>query len=363
MIQVGVLIRNEDIPKKNNDFNESANSLLIHMAASYGIDLFLFSPADINLIKNTINGLFIENGKSLRREVPIPLIIDNKTYAPRTDKSMEKLFSSLKKKTNFTREPIYFTKLGQYKRISEFYKSKGFSELAIPTLKTDINSDFIKLFDILGDDIILKPENSSRGRGVFGIKRQNNSFCVINDNNLSKIMSSNEFNKYYNEITSSTKYIAQKRIYSYTASGRPFDIRILIQRKDLNSHAFVLYPRIGGGDILSNLATGGNTMPIDLFLEENFKEMAFKIKESLIEIAKNFPVYYQNFLKHPFFDLGLDIGIEVNNNSFKLWLFEVNFAPQFAFKNNLASLHMEIARATLECYINIYNELIKKNKL
>ena len=98
-------------------------------------------------------------------------------------------------------------------------------------------------------------------------------------------------------------------------------------------------------------------MPIESFLVENFNEMASEVKAALEKFAMTFPPYYQKFLKHPFFDLGFDIGIEKTNDSFKLWLFEVNVGPQFSFKNNLAELHMKIARATLECYRYLYSEL------
>jgi len=131
----------------------------------------------------------------------------------------------------------------------------------------------------------------------------------------------------------------------------------LIQRKNKDSHTFVMYPRIGGGKFLSNLAAGGSTMPIDIFLEENFGQKAPVVKEALEDFALRFPPLYQNFLKQPFFDIGLDIGIEKRKGAFKLWLFEVNVGPQFAFSTNLAGLHMTIARATLECYKYLHSDL------
>jgi len=357
VIRIGALITRGDLPKKENDLNISANSLLLHMAGSYGIELFLFSPEDVNLEKNTISGLFIEYGKLVKREVPIPFIVDNKTIALPTDEWMVNFFDTFKMRTHFTRNMVYFAKMGQYNRITKFFKNKGFVDVAIPTLEVQKETDPMQLVEKLGDDIILKPDNSSRGRGIFGIKRQAERFLIIKDDAAALDMSIPELKSYIDELLSSKKYIAQKRVYSMTPSGRPFDIRVLVQRRNKDSYEYIMYPRIGGGKILSNIAAGGSTMPIDSFLTENFSEEAPEIKKMLEYFAMNFPPYYQKFLKHPFFDLGFDVGIEKIDKSYKLWVFEINQGPQFAFKYNLAELHMKIARATLECYRYLYSEL------
>ena len=357
MIRIGALITRGDMPKKDSDFNVSANSLLLHMAASYGIELFLFSPEDVDLEKNTVNGLFLEYGKPKRRKIPIPYIVDNKTIALGSDEWMVKFFSDLKERTRFTRNMVYFAKMGQYNRITKFYKNKGFADIVIPTLEVGKETDVMLLVDTLGDDIILKPDNSSRGRGIFGIRKNKRGFSVIKDDADAVQMSLQEFRSYLSEQTKSIGYIAQKRIYSVTSSGCPFDVRILVQRKNKDSFDYVMYPRIGGGKILSNIAAGGSTMPLDSFLAENYYENAPEVKAMLETFAQTFPPYYQKFLKDPFFDLGFDIGIEKVNDSFRLWLFEVNQGPQFAFRNNLAELHMKITRATLECYRYLYSEL------
>ena len=356
MIRIGVFIRTEDVPESDTDFNTSASSLLLHMAASYGVELFLFSPGDVDLEKNMINGLFIENGKPLRRIVPVPFIIDNKTYASSKCEKTLKIFKTLKERTQFTRPSAGFTKMGQYECILSGNK---FSGMVIPALFINNETDMVQIFDTLGDDVILKPNGLSRGIGIVAIKRYGKKFSIIKDNSEVKSLMPPEFKSHIdNIISSSRKYIAQKRVFSMTSFGNPFDIRILIQRRGKNSHSYVMYPRIGGGKLLSNLAAGGSTKPLDTFLEENFGDMAPDVKKELEILAGTFPQYYQGHMKHPLFDLGIDVGIEKTKDSFKLWIFEVNFAPQFAFKDNYAHLHMEITRATLECYHYLNNKAV-----
>ena len=352
MVKVGALIRVIDIPQDNYSIYFSNAVLLLHMAASYGVELFLFSHKDIDLENNAINGLFVEDGKLVRREAPIPPIVDNKTAATRTDKAMNELFAQLKERSSFTRNFTNFAKWGQYERLSA---DREFSHVVIPTRRLSKNPDVHRLCDELGDDLVLKPENSSRGRGIVGVRRMDGGFEVVMNDIETQLMTLPELKSYIGDFTEN--YIAQTRVDSVLPSGRPFDVRILIQRRDADSHAYVMYPRIGGGRLKSNLAAGGRTMPIDAFLEEFFCEMASEAKARLEDFARAFPPYFQKFLKHPFFDMGLDVGIEIVDGAVRLRLFEVNQFPNFSFKGNYGELHFEIARATLACYKYLHERL------
>jgi len=340
---------------KGNQSNYASNAILfLYMAASYGVELCLFSYKDIDLKKGTVNGLFAEDGKLVRREAPIPPIVDNKTAASRTDKAMIERFKQIRDRTYFTRKSTFFAKWGQYRRLASDGK---FSHVVIPTRRIEKDSDIHLLCDELGNDLILKPENSSRGRGILGVTRLDGGFSVIKDDAETVFMTLPELQSSIAGFTES--YIAQTRVNSVTSSGRPFDVRILIQRKDADSHAYVMYPRIGGGKVKSNLAAGGRTMPIDAFLDENFGETANGVKAELDAFAQGFPPYFQKFLDHQFFDMGLDIGIEVVGSAIRLRLFEVNQYPNFSFKGNSSELHFEIARATLGCYRYLHEELTR----
>ena len=352
MIKVGALTRVIDIPQDDHSTYFSNAVLLLHMAASYGVELFLFSHKDIDLEAGAINGLFVEDGKLVRRSAPIPPIVDNKTVATRTDKVMNELFAQLKERSCFTRNFTNFAKWGQYERLSS---DSEFSHVVIPTRRLKKDPDVHRICDELGNDLILKPENSSRGRGIVGVRRVGGGFDVIMNDVETQHMTLPELKSYISSFPES--YIAQTRVNSTLSSGRPFDVRILVQRKDADSHAFVMYPRIGGGRIKSNLAAGGRTMPIDAFLEEFFCGMAEEVKAKLEAFARAFPPYFQKFLKHQFFDMGLDAGIEIVDGSVRLRLFEVNQFPNFSFKGNYGELHYEIARATLACYRYLHGRL------
>ena len=359
MIRVGILIGLGEMPKNAGDFNSNSYSLLLHMAPSYGVELCLFSHYDVNHVTNTVNGLFIVNGKPVRRNVPIPPIIDNKSHVTfnKKDKKMQRESALLEKKAYFARKLYGYTKIGEYQRLSSFTKSGGFTDLTIPTQIVPKNVDICKLADELGDNLIIKPDCGGKGRGVFSVVRKGEVFEVVENHGEPVSMQTSECEAYIDKLSLSERYIVQKRVYSNTLSGNPFDVRILIQRVGQSTHTFIMYPRIGKGKILSNIAAGGKTMPIDPFLEENFGKMATEIKAGLEKIGRDFPPFYQRFLKYPFFDMGLDIGIEMTNDSFQFYLFESNSWPLFDFNYNLASLHMKIARATLEHYRYLHDKL------
>ena len=351
MIRVGALVKPSDLPSETANGAYASNAvLLMHMAASYGVELCLFSHRDIDLENNSVNGLFLKDGAFRRHKVPIPPIIDNKVYVRRTDKALREKTNALKKRSYFTRIVTNFAKWGQYVRL---VSDSEFSGVAIPTIL--INKDFAldDLFANLGNDLILKPENSSGGRGIVKVKRLDENYSVIKDDATEEFMTPVGLRSYIAELQA-TRYLAQTNVHSTTPSGRPFDIRIYAQRKGEDSHAYVMYPRIGAGKILSCPAAISNYIPLDTFLEENFGHVAKDMRQALETFAQTFPPYFQKFLSHPFFDIVFDVGIESVNGSFRLWLFKVRQFPSFGFKNHPGELHLEIAQATLEYYKHIY---------
>jgi len=351
MIRVGALVKPSDLPSKTGNGAYASNAvLLMHMAASYGVELCLFSHSDIDLENNSVNGLFLRDGVLRRRKVPIPPIIDNKVRVRRTDRVLWEKTNVLKKRSYFTRIVTNFAKWGQYERL---ISDPDFSGVAIPTILLNKDCDLNDLVANLGSDLILKPENSSGGQGIVGVKRLNENYSVIKDNANEEFMTPVGLRSYITELQA-TRYLAQTNVHSTTPSGRPFNIRMHVQRKGEDSHTYVMYPRIGSGKILSCPAATSSYIPLDTFLEENFGHVAKDMRQALETFAQTFPPYFQKFLSRTFFDIVFDVGIESGNDSFRLWLFKVRQFPGFEFKDYPGEKHLEIAQATLECYRHIH---------
>lgn len=354
MIRVGALVRASDIPTQSNNGSYISNAVLLaHLAASYGVELCLFSFGDIDLDKNNINGLFFEDGGYIRRKVAIPPIIDYKTLILRNEKVMAALIDALRERSYFTRS---YTGITSYELYEQLAADPEFSDTAVPAIPVGNDIDLNDLHAKLGRDFMLKPENSTGSRGIIGIVAGDGGYEVAKGSAASEFMTPAELQSYIVNIAS-TPHIALTSVKSLTPSGRPFLIRIHVQRRNKDAYSFIMYPRAGAGRSQSSPAYGGGAVPISAFLQTNFGRKAEDIWLMLETFAKTFPQYYQKFLDSPFFDISFDVGIEKGHDSFRLRLLDVNRFPGFELKDNLGELHLVIAEATMECYKYIHSTI------
>ena len=119
----------------------------------------------------------------------------------------------------------------------------------------------------------------------------------------------------------------QPFIKSATRNGEPFDVRLQARRIDGERFFVNPYVRVGSPKgIISNYAGGGYTMALDMFLRSNYnQDEQVEIKSKIMQLGEEFPSHYANLLGDGrIFDLGLDLAVAKEGESFKLWLFEVN---------------------------------------
>ncbi|MDR1322309.1 MAG: YheC/YheD family protein [Gracilibacteraceae bacterium] len=317
MITVGMLF--ESMPQNKKGVYYS----LLYMAQSHNIELFFFTPEDTDFQNESINGLFFEGGKTIRKLTEIPPLIDN--HIPPLEPKIIEYYRKLEKHTHIPRHRLGLNKLGQYRKITSENK---FSYLMIPTQIVKCCSDIIRVFEVFGtNEIIVKSYYGIQGKGIVKIAKSQIGYTISSNKYLSD-MDELGLRDFFRQFPLKN-HIAQTVANSRTLRGEPFDIRIRVQRRNGNEHYFDMYPRIGSkGNVTSNIHTGGYSFPIKTFLEWEYGQVWQKVYTELERLGTEFPTYFQKFLDEPFFDLGLDVGIEKREDmSFQLCLFEINAFP------------------------------------
>ncbi|MDR1070193.1 MAG: YheC/YheD family protein [Gracilibacteraceae bacterium] len=326
---------------------------MLYMAQSYDINLFFFTPEDFQDECECIHALFFESGKTIRKLTTIPLLIDNHIY-PYGRKSIE-CYKKLGEYAYIPRHKLGLNKLEQYRKITSENK---FSHLMVPTLEVTCCSDVIGAFEIFGaNEIIVKSYRGNQGKGIVKIEKLQNrkgNYIISSNNDLSEVDVS-RLQDFFRQHPLKN-HIAQTVVNSRTLRGEPFDVRIRVQRRNGNEHYFDMYPRIGGvGKITSNIHTGGYSLPIKTFLQWEYGQAWWNIYTKLERLGAEFPTYFQRFLNQPFFDLGLDVGIEKNSDAnFQLCLFEINSFPG-ASGNLGEKTGVGTVTATFEYYHYLYD--------
>jgi glutathione synthase/RimK-type ligase-like ATP-grasp enzyme len=178
--------------------------------------------------------------------------------------------------------------------------------------------------------VIAKPTGGSRGRGVLQVTAlKNGSYEIHIENRITRVHGKD---RTYSQIKKSAgpyRYIVQRRIPRALVQGRPFDIRVIVQRKS-NSAVWVVTGKVakvaGSGYIVSNIERSGGTLlpleqacPTSTIKPEQLIILQANIDRVAVMAAKRLSLLYPG---HRIY--GLDIGVESTG---RVWIIEANLSP------------------------------------
>lgn len=343
MISVGRILKPNYFEENNPvECHSNPNYVMLYMAKSFDVDLFLFEPKDVDFENRSINGLFFEHGDCLRKTVPIPPFIDNH-YT---------LFDEeLSNYTTVMRVYPGDTKFTTYRDL----KNDGrYEDILIPTFEMNSFEDLTAQLSAFAE-VILKPVLGAKGVGVIKLAKAGDKYHLM-EKSGSSYLSEQELKDYYRENLSKG-YILQKYIECRNKSGEPYDFRIWSVDEGNGKWAAAVYPRAGGKEgILSNIDAGGYCIPIELSLKREFGKQWQDVHKELIKFGKEFTPHYAGLIQRDIFELGIDIGITRTEDGFKYWLFEANSLPE----PDVHFVGGNIAINLLIAYFRRYHDLYAK---
>jgi glutathione synthase/RimK-type ligase-like ATP-grasp enzyme len=178
--------------------------------------------------------------------------------------------------------------------------------------------------------IIAKPTGGMRGRGVFQVSAQANGRYEIHiENKKIELSGKEEVYDYLRNSIGFEDYIVQRWIPRATVDGRPFDIRVIVQRRK-NSLVWVVTGKVakvaGRGYIVSNIERSkGMVLPVNIALRRSsLKRMSryilrSKLTKIAIKSAQRLSILFPGHRMY-----GLDMGIDRNGH---VWIIEANLFP------------------------------------
>jgi glutathione synthase/RimK-type ligase-like ATP-grasp enzyme len=177
---------------------------------------------------------------------------------------------------------------------------------------------------------IVKPAGGSRGRGVYQVTAlENDQYEIHIENRKVRKEGKDETYDYLSQCIGSESYIVQRWISRAKAGGRPFDMRVIIQRKR-NSKKWIITGKIakvvGKGYIVSNITRSkGTLLPVQTAIARSpLKRHSLKSLQSSIDrvgllsarrLSKLFP-------GHRIY--GLDLALDQSGHT---WIIEANLFP------------------------------------
>jgi len=178
--------------------------------------------------------------------------------------------------------------------------------------------------------VILKPSNGTGGKGILKLTMVNKRKFVLYQGTESSVF--NHLDPvieiiHKHERVRKVKYLLQECILLANIKGKPFDIRVLLQ-KDEKWRVYGMQSRIAAdGKFVTNFHQGGSLISVpEVFrysLGMNDRQIAFKqqeIGQVAVRIASTLGKKFKSSLA------GIDFGIDVNG---KVWFIEYNPKPNF----------------------------------
>lgn len=289
------------------------------IAHSYhGMNLIVFEIKDIDFENKTVTGKCYSEKGWKTKTVPLPKIINNMPFI----KANSKAYNFLEQNSK-----LMFHYFGGKLHVENLLKKNNLlNGLYIPSID-EITEE--NVLDMLSkhNKILFKPINSTMGRGIFALEKENDELKYIEQKKVRKI-NKEELLQLIDKTKSN--YIAQKYLNSKTEKGLPFDIRVHFEKNGKGKWVRVqTYARVStNNNLVSNIAKGGSVIRTGLFLksmygEEKGDELLQKLKNHL----EGFPEAFEKLYDFDIGTIALDLGLD-NNNFF---LFEINSFPGGTF--------------------------------
>nr|WP_275983936.1 YheC/YheD family protein [Paenibacillus hamazuiensis] len=178
---------------------------------------------------------------------------------------------------------------------------------------------------------IVKPANGSRGRGVIQVAAlRNGGYELHYENRKTRVGDFERVYAYIRRIVGSSSYLVQWRVPRATVNGRPFDLRVVVQRRR-NSNSWNVTGKLakvaGKGYIVSNITRSkGRVLPVHAAIRRSTiirKQGAdARVHRVALLSAHKLGKMYPG---HRIF--GLDVGLDRSGH---VWIIEANLFPSMS---------------------------------
>ncbi|TYP75384.1 YheC/D-like protein [Paenibacillus methanolicus] len=173
--------------------------------------------------------------------------------------------------------------------------------------------------------VVLKPRDGSYGRDIVFMRRNGaNAYRIQNENNGATIRGTGKVLQWLRHKKRSRGYIVQRRLHLARIRRKPFDIRIMTQRKKGAASPWTVtgsYAKVAArGYLVTNVAS--RTMPVIEALKLagiGDRRLLVQAERIALSAAQRLGERYPKLRQ-----VGFDIGIDSNR---RIWIIEGNYRP------------------------------------
>ncbi|MCF8564836.1 YheC/YheD family protein [Alicyclobacillus tolerans] len=334
--RIGILsnpVWNEKQGKLRRTKQLPALEKLVQAGERQGALCFIFRLQDVDFQTLRVKGYRFLN----QRWEPVVLPLPDAVYDQVISRKLERSPEYAKKRTKLTKlfgnrlfNSGFFDKWQVYQWLSTDVRTKKHVPATIRYTRLREAASFVQRYPTS----FLKPVHGSLGLGIVRLTRlQDGTFLYeVKRSNQGpahgKVQNAEEAVKAFKSRLIARPYLLQQGIPLKTQKGRPFDIRILLQRDSTGEWKRTkMFARIARqGDFTSNLSSGGEALAVATVLGEIYasSEQRKRITRDIRRISRTAVEVMEQQAGTQFGELGLDLGIDEMGH---VWIIEVNSKP------------------------------------
>lgn len=227
--------------------------------------------------------------------------------------------------------------LGKYLLWSLFAKNQTVRSY-LPDTRRFSKDSFRTLLERVGM-VYVKPSGGSRGMGVIKVWRSGGRVYVKHTVRKTKSFGSvTDAFLYLDKQRSGKAYIVQRGIQLAKVNGRPFDIRVMMQRTTPGgewSYSGMLAKVAGPSSVVTNVALSkGYVLEVRDALKKSLGWSASKADRHIEEMKRLGKIAAKHFDSYQRYrELGFDMAVDQRG---KIWMIEQNTAPSHPLFHHLS---------------------------
>ncbi|MEX2416292.1 MAG: YheC/YheD family protein [Paenibacillaceae bacterium] len=319
MTTIGILLDHRTYRRLQSGRTGNERVKLYNKAARrLGLKLMYMSLAGIHLQSGKATGFSRKDHHYAKTTRLIPKVIHNRTF-PQGGIERRRLRSLSHRSYVFNSQNRY----PKY-RIHRLLQRDPWLRQHLPPSQAYSRQSLRRMMEIY-DTIYIKPQRGSVGRGIMRIRRVKGGLWSIRTLRGSKILNKKAIYRKVQQNVGDQLYMIQKGIDLATYQGRPYDIRVSVQRGQRGKWQITgMVGKVARrGSHVTNVAKGGTVKRCELL----FRHSRLPVHATRAKVA-GVSLQFANYIGRRLYrlaDIGLDIGLSRDG---KPYFIEMNCRDQ-----------------------------------
>ncbi|RXT04809.1 YheC/YheD family protein [Ammoniphilus sp. CFH 90114] len=317
---------------RGSEFKGNKNNYMdiIQTARQLGAFVYVFTVEDINWNNRTTKAFLYDPkvGWAKTTDLPLPDVVYNR-IPYREDEMKDYVQTTLKRLQSMPNLQLYnnhfFNKWNLYETLG---KNPRVADYIPESQKLSSRREFYYMLNKYSL-LYLKPISGKAGKGIMRLESDQGIYTLkIRQGNKTIGKRYQDATALWNEIKSkvSTGYVVQEGITLLTYQGRPFDIRVLVQKDGTGTWkpSGVGIRVAGKNSITTHVPRGGSIASPDAVLKKIMNDSEYaafmeRLRRTVLELASSLEEAYPSLG-----EFSMDLGLTKDK---KLWFFEANAKP------------------------------------